>query len=334
MKKGLSFSEVLLFSNPNRKRSTTHHKLQIIEKSIDFAELEKFVSGLYKSNKATGGRPPINLKVKVKMLFLQYLYNMSDERLEDSLLDNFAFQEFVGLSVQEDVPDFTSHWRFKERLVETNNLDKLFEMIQHQLKKKGVSIQKGNISIIDATIIPSSNTPLSKEERADLSEKPSSQKDTDATSTEKNGKHYYGYKGHVNVDGETKLVQKIEFTTAKVHDITQFEKVLTGEEKEVYGDKAYRSKDLEKKAKLVKVNYKVLRKAHRNQPLSAESIKTNKEWSKVRARVEHAFAYIKTRLNYQEARAKNLGRNKLCFVMNVVMYNIFRTDYLLKKQVV
>lgn len=333
MKKAMTFSEVLLFSNPNRKRSKTHHKLQIIEKSIDFGELEKFVANLYKSNKATGGRPPIHIHTKIKMLFLQYLYNMTDEQLEDSLLANFDFQEFVNISVHEDVPDFTSHWRLKERLINTNNLDKLLAMIQGQLKQKGIGLQQGSISIIDATIISSSNRPLSNQERKDLTDKPSSQKDTDASSTEKNGTKYYGYKGHINVDGETKLIQKATFTSAKEHDIRQFEKVLTGEEKEVYGDKAYRSKDLEKKARLVNVKYKVLRKAYKNQALSLESIETNKQWSKVRARVEHAFAYIKNKLHYTQARAKNKLRNELAFQMNVVMYNIFRMNYLLQKQV-
>ena len=151
-----------------------------------------------------------------------------------------------------------------------------------------------------------------------------------STSAEKNGQKYYGYKGHVNVDGESKLIQKFEFTTAKEHDIRQFENLLTGNEQTIYADKAYRSKDLEKKAQLVKVNYNVLRKAYKNAPLSQESIQINKQWSKVRARVEHSFAYIKTRLHYQQARAKNLLRNKLSFMMNIVIYNIFRTDYLLK----
>ncbi len=110
----MTFSDVLLFSNPNRKRSKTYYKLKTIEQHIDFKALEKFVSCLYKSNSSTGGRPPISLETKLKMLFLQYLYNLSDEDLEDGLLENWSFQEFVGVSVQDSVPDFTTHWRFKE----------------------------------------------------------------------------------------------------------------------------------------------------------------------------------------------------------------------------
>ena len=68
--------------------------------------LEDFICGLYKSNQSTGGRPPINLHTKIKMLFLQHLYNMSDEMLEDSLLSNWDFHEFVRLSIQQNVPDF------------------------------------------------------------------------------------------------------------------------------------------------------------------------------------------------------------------------------------
>ena len=58
-------------------------------------------------------RRPIDVMVKVKMLFVQYLYNLSDPELEDQLCDRLSFQHFVGLNFSQHIPDFTTFWRFK-----------------------------------------------------------------------------------------------------------------------------------------------------------------------------------------------------------------------------
>ena len=50
---------------------------------------------------------------KVKMLFVQYLYNLSDPELEDQLCDRLSFQHFVELNFSQHIPDFTTFWRFK-----------------------------------------------------------------------------------------------------------------------------------------------------------------------------------------------------------------------------
>ncbi|MBO8132057.1 MAG: transposase [Candidatus Marinimicrobia bacterium] len=39
----------------------------------------------------------------IKILFLQYLYNLSDPVLEDALIDRLSFQRFVGFSLTEKV---------------------------------------------------------------------------------------------------------------------------------------------------------------------------------------------------------------------------------------
>ncbi len=250
--------------------------------------------------------------------------------LEDSLLDHTAYQEFVGLSPSEDVPELTTHWRFKEKVMQQGLYEKLFTTINEQLAKQDLRVEQGKASIIDATIIPSSNRPLSKHKRQASSTKTNHQIDQDARSSKKRGRYYFGYKGHINVDAKTKLIQRQGFTAANVHDIKKFESLLTGREQEVYADKAYSSKDLERKARLVKVKYKVMRKGTRSRALSKEDKAYNKQLSKVRSRVEHVFGTMKKDLGYKVCRAKTIGRNQLSWIMNCVVYNILRTSYLLK----
>ncbi|MCP4489916.1 MAG: transposase, partial [Gammaproteobacteria bacterium] len=160
-----------------------------------------------------GGRKPIPILVKAKMLFVQYLYNFSDPDLEDPLYDRLSFQRFVGVDFSQQIPDFTTLWRFKERIVELNLMDALFNLILNALEEKGGLLKKG--TAVDATIIESTNRSLSKEKRAELEKSPSSQIDTDAHSTAKSGKKYFGYKGHIGQDIGSGLIRKRDFTSAQ-----------------------------------------------------------------------------------------------------------------------
>jgi len=55
-------------------------------------------------------------------------------------------------------------------------------------------------------------------------------KDVDARWTKKGGQSYYGYKNHVNMDREMKLVAAQTCTDASVHDSQMLEAVLRGPE--------------------------------------------------------------------------------------------------------
>lgn len=95
----------------------------------------------------------------IRGLVLQYLYQLSDPQLEDQLIDRFSFRRFVGLPLDQSVPDFTTFWRFREALAEEELLSELFAEINRQLEAKGLLLKQG--TVVDASIIASSNRPLS-----------------------------------------------------------------------------------------------------------------------------------------------------------------------------
>ena len=165
------------------------------------------------------------------MLFLQYAFNLSDEELEDQLIDRLSFQQFVGLSYDEEIPDFTTIWKFKEALIRQDLMDQIFESIVGRIEANGLLLKKG--TIVDATIIKSGNRPLSRKRREELEKEPNSQIDLGAQSTAKNGKKYFGYKGHIGIDAESKIIRKRTFTPANVHDSQEMENVLSGDEQSV-----------------------------------------------------------------------------------------------------
>jgi len=61
---------------------------------------------------------------------------LSDRQLEDALIDRLSFQRFLGISFEKKIPDFTTIWRFRERLAKCGVLEKLFDHIINMLEEK------------------------------------------------------------------------------------------------------------------------------------------------------------------------------------------------------
>jgi IS5 family transposase len=326
--KQLSLMDAVLNLSRRKKVSRAVGTLGAIGGLVDWDALVKVVSVLDKTREGKGGRPPISFEIKLKMLFLQYTFNLSDEELEDQLIDRLSFQQFVGLGYDEEIPDFTTIWHFKEGLIKAGLMDEIFSRIIGQIEEKGLILKKG--TIVDATIIQSSNRPLSRKKREELEVSPSRQIDTEARSTAKNGKKHFGYKGHIGVDAESKIIRKRTFTPANVHDSREFENVVSGDEQSVWADKAYPRQEDKRAARKSGFYYGILDKATRGKKLSTKQQKRNRQKSKVRASVEHPFAFFRKKLKVTFAAAKTKLRNALRFDMWCIIYNVSRASFLLK----
>lgn len=162
----LSFADLIV--NNSRKKTRSQFKLEKLNALINWRPILELVKGCFPTN-PQGGRPQKDLGAKTRMLFLQHLYNLSDPELEDQLNDRLSFQRFCGIPLSEEVIDFTTFWRFKERLVEKGLPSLVFEQINAQLEDKGLFVKQG--TIVDASIIESSGRPLSDKKRAELAKK-------------------------------------------------------------------------------------------------------------------------------------------------------------------
>ncbi|MEA2063163.1 MAG: transposase [Gemmatimonadota bacterium] len=98
-----------------QKRSRSDERLKKIDAFVDWDKLEAICKQAFSGTRRGG--PTVPIKISLKCLILQYLYNLSDPELEDALIDRFSFQRFLGISFDEDIPDFTTHWRFRQRLI-------------------------------------------------------------------------------------------------------------------------------------------------------------------------------------------------------------------------
>jgi IS5 family transposase len=315
--------------NQNRRRTRTEIKLAGIDKIVNWAKLVELFSAIDKTDRYIGGRPRKEILMMTKALFIQHLYDLSDPELEEQLNDRISFQRFAGIGMDLKVPDHSTIWRFKESLLRHGLLRHLFEQILGDIESKGLILKKG--TIVDATIIRSTNRPISRQKRVELETKPSSQIDRDAQSTRKNGKYYFGYKGHIGSDVGSKIIRKVRFTAANVHDINEFKNLVSGDESSVFGDKAYSDDSVKKELRQGEFYYGILSKGRRGRRLSKKQVRKNKQLSRIRAQVEHPFAYMKRLLNYEYARARTLIRNELRFIMSCTLYNVMRAGYLLRQ---
>ena len=129
------------------------------------------------------------------------------------------------------------------------------------------------------------------------------QKDVETRWFRKNGVTHFGFKNHVVVDRETKLITNWDVSPTNVRDSQVFEILLDDDPPrghEVYAVRADRSR--ERVGALRARGYKpwINDKGKRSQPLSSREVALNHGYSKVRCRVEHVFGSLRneTRVRY------------------------------------
>lgn len=205
-----------------------------------------------KARKSNAGRKPFDVVLMFKVLILQSLYNLSDDAIEFQIRDRLSFMRFLNLTLGDVVPDAKTIWLFREQLTEAEMIKPLFDRFDAFLRKNGFSARKGQI--VDASIVPAPRQRNSRDENKqikdgqvpdDWSDSKRRQKDTDARWTKKNGKNYFGYKNHIQVDAKNKLIREYAVTEASTHDSQVFEELLDEDNssRDVWADSAYRSKD-------------------------------------------------------------------------------------------
>jgi IS5 family transposase len=308
-----------------------------MERHVDFVALAAEVDrAAPRPGRERGGRPPFPTELMVRVLLIQQLFNLSDGQMEFQLLDRLSFQRFVGLRASSQVPDRTTIWTFKERLIQAGASESIFDAVNKQLSRHGYIARGGQM--IDASIVQAPRQALSKDEKALVGEgampitwSPAKrrQKDIDAHWTKKHGKSYFGYKVSANADTRYKLVRRIKVSTASEHDTLHFEDVLdpNNTNRNILADKGY--VDGAREERLSKQGWRmhIQRKGTKDKPISETQQRRNHRIAKTRARVEHVFAGL-AQLGGNVLRSIGLPRATLQLNWKVAAYNLQRVVYL------
>lgn len=112
-----------LFADQEReaKLNELGDTLRVLDQRVNFTALAESIDhAAPRPSRQRGGRPPFPTELMVRVLLIQQLFNLSDEQMEFQLLDlldRLSFQRFVGLRTSSQIPDRTTIWTFKERLI-------------------------------------------------------------------------------------------------------------------------------------------------------------------------------------------------------------------------
>lgn len=287
-----------------RKKVTPRDEfLQKMDKAIPWNYLVALIKPFYPEGKR--GRPVQGIEKMLRMYLLQCWYNLSDEAVEDSIYDSYAFREFMKINfLDEQVPDATTLLRFRHLLEEHEMGKQIFSAIKRVLEETGCIMRGG--SIVDATIIqaPASTKNATKS------------RDPEMKSTKKGNQHYFGMKAHIGVDAGSGYVHTLLFTAANVHDAVMASQLIRKDDHTLYGDSGYlgiqERQEIKNDEHLSKIDFRInrrpstVKKADGNLGFEKQ---IEKRKSSVRCKVEHPFLLVKRYFGYAKTRYKGLAKN-------------------------
>lgn len=300
-----------------RELSAKGDDLERMAALVDFAkfrmELERAVP---RADGTKGGRPAFDQVLMFKILLLQAMHGLSDERCEYLIKDRLSFMRFLGLGLADPVPDANTIWAFREALKRACAVERLFAQFDAMLRAAGYLAMGGQI--VDATIVAAPKQRNTEAERAAIkvgkipegwTEKPAKlrQKDRDARWTVKFSKARpredgapqvdlavpaFGYKNHVAIDRRHGLIRGWTASHAAAHDGARLAEVVDPDNtaSNVWADTAYRSAKNEAWLAEHGLVSRIHRKKPPGRPMPARTRRANARKSAVRSAVEHVFA--------------------------------------------
>ena len=335
------------------KRTRKNTFFKQINMLIDWSEVEKEIKKVYKRGHSVDGRPAYSGLLLFKMLLLGIWYNLSDERVEESVNDSLSMMRFCDLDIEDSVPDHSVLSRFRTELTEKKAFDRLLKKINRQLVAHKVIIKNG-IGIVDATITDSPLCPKGKTEyeiaedrkedersseecekeevQMKLVKKQQPGVDNEARYLRKGKEVRFGYKKHILTD-ENGMQLSVHTTTANEHDSKGLKPCLESQDEEhavtsCFTDKGYQVPDnvklLKKPVKSRKVKNRIMHKAYKNKPLTEWQKQYNRLISKKRWVVERTLGGMRRWFGCGVARYIGLAKTHTQHLLEAIAYNLYR----------
>jgi len=326
-----------------------------VNKVIAWDSIEKEINKHYSKGLSVDGRPSYSGLLLFKLNLLQTWYGLSDYEVEAQANDSISFTKFLGLKLEDSIPDHSVISRFRTELTKKDVYEKLLQIINQQLEQHGLIIRTG--AIVDASITDSPRKPKGNKEVEVVTDREETnttgQKlltettgikgaikvaagvDSEGAWIKKGNKLRYGYKKHVCTDSEGMILSVIT-TAANESDIVHLLDTIEGagleEGARVLADKGYSSQSNREGLKAKNLKSGIMHKAAKKKPLGEWQTKFNKAISKTRFKIERTFGGIK--LWFNAGKCRYIGRNKTHsqHLMESIAYNIYRVPNMVFKK--
>lgn len=303
-----SFAEALMPAGVGR-----NDQLERLHELVRWYRFEKVLAGRRDEGPGRAAWPVL---VMFKALLLQALYGLSERELEAALGDRLSFRRFVGLSIEDAVPDHTTLNRFRNGLAQAGLLEKLFCELDRQLDQAGMILRRG--TMLDATLIEAVSAPPTDSRPG---------QDPDAAFAKRSGKpgSTYGYKAHVGVDEGSGLIRSLITTPANINDTTPADALILGDEKVVWADAAYHTHARQAALKAKGVKPRLMRRPNKHHPQLPPRLKRyNQLIARRRAAVETTFATLKNRMKLTTIRYVGLAKASAQLLIAAMAFNLRR----------
>ena len=330
------------------------HFLVALERLFDWEAQSQELIRLYKGQ-GLRGRPPYPPVLILKMLFLSYLYNVSERAMEELADVNLLVKWFLGLAVDEPAPDHSTLTAFKRRFLEGERwlaLQGIFDSMIRQCQGHG--LQFGELQVLDSVHTQAKVNNSKDRERQDQGGNP---RDPDARVVNKgkrkvvlpNGQaatqeiRYRGYKSHVSVNAATGIVTSVVADHGNSADnkafpaLREHDRRLPLPTRAYGGDKAYDDTDIHERltqegldtAITLKRQRTTKKDPNRERWRQLQADPTYQKRVKQRFRVEQPLGTAKHSHGFERCRYLGLARYRIQALLTFLVVNAKRMVKLL-----
>ncbi len=335
----MSFSDFYI-SHRTRKGNL----LNQIDQLIDWQPIGQEIRRHYAPVSDVVGRPAYPGLLLFKMLLVGLWHGgLSDQAVEGMANVNLHALCFLGLSLEDDVPDHSVLSRFRTKLTKAQAWDALLSEVNRQIEGRNLMVKSG--CHVGGSITHSPRKPKAKptyeivggrEGRDDEADAQADMRvvevtqpgvDNEARWLKKAGKPVFGYKQHTVVDANG-LVVAVATTPANRHDsqplVGPVDKAGIGPGTRLHADKAYCSKKHQEALKTRGIKNGIQDKAVKGKPLGPRQLARNKAISKVRFVVERTFGGQQRGFGGKILRHQGLAKAHAWHILLAVAYNLRR----------
>jgi len=330
------------------------HFLVALNELFDWSELSRTLLQAYQG-RGLRGRPPYDPVQMFKILFISYLYGVSERQVEELVNFHLVIKWFVGLAVDELAPDHSSLTVFKNRYLEAGrweHLESCFDQVIKQALAQGVEL--GDLQLLDST---HTQADVNAEKEAQRRSQGKPPRDPDASVVDKGQREvvepdgrrvtkrirHSGYKTHVSTNAKTGVITSFTVTTGNRADNKQFpilhahDQALGLSIRAYGGDRAYDDTEIYEQlaahGQEIGIHLRSFRTrkkdANKERWLELEASPQYQQDRAQRSRVEHSFGPAKQKHGFGRCRYVRLLRYRIQALLTLLVTNSKRLTKLL-----
>lgn len=326
------FSETAIFAQVH----VPYNRLNEIKDKIDFEQFNAILCqklGIIPGVKQSATKwSPLLL---FKCVWLGIFFDYSDAELEYQMKNRIDFKEFLEFGLKDPVPDEKTIWKFREDLRKENADKDLFNSFNDQLKLHGFSFDGDQI--VDGTIVEAEGrcTSPKTDELIKEGNPPESRKnnhnsmaqtDLAASWKSKGEKSFFGYLALIMALKKYKFITSYHVDSAHVDErknVLELVKNMYAQFK-ILADKGFVGEALRKAMKERGFDFVAMQKEYLFSDDLFDTLASNYQISKERARVEHVFGNMRQIFGFGKLRSIGLVANSFTIGMRCMIHNMLR----------